>query len=195
MADCDCQLTYNVVEVHFKPLLATGAPNPAAVWYESDNIIDWDFSPEVEAGKKSVLRCGGRVKNTMQEADELTGATLKISMCCEDAEVQHVVAGSVGVILYDSSSPPCAIGYNFPTPAEQVNAFAFELRLYLEEISGSNVTGYKELHFYQCLPSFVSEKGGQQEYTSLDYTIKCTDNPNYTVASPVMTWKMLAAIP
>lgn len=195
MATCDCTIAYEPVEVHFKPLLATGAPNPSAVYYISDNIIDWDFTPEMEEGKKVTLRCGGRVKNTVQGDDTLTGGTLKLSFCCEDPEIQHVVAGSVGMITYDSSSPPCAIGWNAPTAAQQATSFDYEVRVYLKVMSGSNVSKYKELHYYSCKPAFFSEGGGQEEYTKHEVSIKCVENPNYTTAKGVFDWLDKAAIP
>jgi len=196
MATCDCTIVYEPVQVHLHRLLASGAPDPGVGYYISDNIIDWDFAPEIEAGKKSVLRCGGRIKNTMESPDSLTGGTLKLSFCCEDPEIEHILAGSIGTITYDSASPPCAIGYDLPTPTEQASAVDYELRLYLKVVSGSTVTKYKELHFYQCLPAFFNEGGGQEEYATHDVTIKCVDNPNYTApAKSVMHWKTLAAIP
>jgi len=195
MATCDCSIPYEPLQVHFKPLLATGATNPAAVYYISDNIIDWDLAPEIEAGKSLPLRCGGRLKNKLESQDTLTGSTLKLSFCCEDPEIQHVIGGSVGMITYDSSSPPCAIGYDAPTPTQQVSALDYEVRLYLAIVSGSSITKYKELHFYQCLPAFFAEGGGQEEYPKIDVSIKTVDNPNYSPAKPFMTWKTLAAIP
>lgn len=195
MATCDCTLAYEPVAVHFKSLLVTGATNPASVKYLSDNIIDWDYKPEIEEGKKVTLRCGGRVKNTMQSTDSLTGGTLKLSFCCEDPEIQHLIAGSVGMITYDASSPPCAIGYDSPSPAEQVSAVDYIVYLYLKVVSGSSVTKYKELAFWDCKPSFFSEGGGQEEYPSISVDIKCADNPVYSPAKGVMTWKTVAAIP
>lgn len=195
MATCDCSIPYEPLQVHFKPLLATGANNPASVYYISDNIIDWDFAPEIEAGKNLPLRCGGRLKNSLTSSDTLTGGTLKLSFCCEDPEIQHVVGGSVGMITYDSSSPPCAIGYDAPTEAQQASGLDYEIRLYLAIVSGSSVTKYKELHFYQCLPAFFGEGGGQEEYPKIDVTIKCVENPTYSPAKGVMNWKTLVAIP
>lgn len=195
MATCDCSIAYEPVAVHFKSLLASGATNPASVKYLSSNIIDWDFKPEIEDGKKVVLRCGGAVKNTMQENDSLTGGTLKLSFCCEDPEIQHVIAGSVGIITYDSSSPPCAIGYDMPTPAQQASAVPYIVYVYLKVVSGSSTVSYKEVAFWQCLPSYFNEGGGQEEYPSISVDIKCVDNPTYTPAKGVMTWKTVAAIP
>ena len=145
-------------------LLASGAPDPGVGYYISDNIIDWDFAPEIETGKKLPLRCGGRLKNSLTSPDVLTGGTLKLSFCCEDPEIEHIVAGSVGTITYDALSPPCAKGYCEPTPTEQESKVDYEIRLYTKVVSGSTVTKYKELHFYQCLPAFFGEGGGQEEY-------------------------------
>lgn len=198
MADgCDCQVTYEPVQINLRPLLATGAEDVGADWYESDSIIDFDISPEIEAGKKNILRCGGRIKNTMQEADELTGATLKVSFCCQNAEVENIINGSVGTITYDASSPPCATGYEEPTLADQANALPYEVKLYLKEVEGSSTTGYKEIHFWQLLPTFLSEKGAQQDYTIPEFSMKAVENANYGVGTPkpVRSWTMLAAIP
>ena len=195
MATCSCAIVYEPVAVHFKSLLASGAANPASVKYLSDNIIDWDFKKEVEAGKKVVLTCGGRVKNTMQQSDALTGGTLKLTFCCEDPEIEHVVAGSIGMVTYDSSSPPCAIGYNMPTPTEQTSAVDYECWVYCKVVSGSSVTGYKEFHFYDCKPSYFEEGGGQEEYPTITVDINCVDNPNYSPAKGVATKIKIAAIP
>jgi len=196
MADCDCLIVYEPIEVHVKRLSATGGPSTGPEWYISDNIIDWDWTPEIEEGKRSVLRCGGRIKNVMQDSDTLTGGTLKLSFCCEDADLQYTMGGSVGTITYDASSPPCATGYCAPTPDEQDDAYDYELRLYLAIVDGSNVEKYKELHFYQCKPAFFKEGGGQEEYATNEIDIKCVDNPNYTPAAmPVLCWSTTATIP
>jgi len=198
MADgCDCQITYEPVEIWLKPLLATGAEDPAATWYESDSIIDFDITPNIEAGKESILRCGGKIKNVMQEPDELKGAGLKVTFCCQNAEIENIINGSVGTITYDASSPPCAIGYEEPTLADQANALPYEVKLYLREVEGSSTVGYKEIHFWQVLPTFLSESGAQQDYTIPSFDMKCVENANYGVGTPkpVRSWTMLAAIP
>ncbi len=196
MADCDCLIVYEPVEIHFKRLAATGAPSTGPEWYISDNIVDWNWTPEIEEGKRSVLRCGGRIKNVMQGDDSLTGGSLKLSFCCEDAEIQRILAGSVGTITYDSSSPPCATGYCAPTPDEQEDAYDYEIRLYLKIVDGSNTEAYKELHFYQCKPAYIAEGGGQEEYSAQEVTIKCVDNPNYTpTAMGAFCWRKLTVIP
>jgi len=179
MADCDCTILRDPVEIHFRALNTDGSADDAGEWYKSDNIIDWDFAPEIEEGKRDPLRCGGRIKNVFQEDDQLIGGTLKVSLCCEDPEIQYIVAGSVGTITYDESSPPCAIGYDHPTLEEQESAVDYEVRIYLRVVEGSNITGYKRLHFYQCAPTYFSEGGGQQEYPTLDANIKCSGNQNY----------------
>jgi len=198
MADgCDCTLGYDVLEIHLRQLQADGSPNlTPGTWYESDSIIDFDVSPEIEEGKKNVLRCGGGIKNTYQGADLLTGASLKISLCCENPEVEYIINGAVGTITYDSSSPPCAVGYEEPLPSEMVNALPFEAKIYVRVVEGSDTVKYKEIHFYHCLPTFSSEKGGQEEYVTPEYTIKCTDAPSYSPAPmPVRSWAQIAAIP
>lgn len=198
MADgCDCQISYDVIECHLRQLKADGSPNlTPGTWEEFDSIIDFDISPEIEAGKKGVLRCGGRIKNTYQGADELTGATVKVSFCCQNPEIEYIINGAVGTITYDSSSPVCAIGYEEPLPSEQVNALPFEMLLYTREVSGSDTIGYKQIHFYHCSPTFLSEKGAQEEYVTPEFTIKCTDNPNYDPnPMPVRSWAMVATIP
>jgi len=195
MADCDCHVIYEPVEVWVKPLLSTGAEDPAASWYESTAIIDWDASPNIETGKETILRCGGVIKNVMTENDELKSVTLKVTTCCEDGEFEYIINGSTGTRTYDASSPPCCTGYEEPTLAEQANSVPFELKLYLKEVSGSSVVGYKEIHFWQCLPTFLSEGGVQQDYTTPSYTISCVENANYGTAKPVRSWAMLAAIP
>jgi hypothetical protein len=195
MATCDCTIPYEVVAVHFKQLLASGAEDPASVKYLSDNIVDWDYKPEIEEGKKNILRCGGRVKNTMQDTDSLTGGTLKLTFCCEDPEIEHIVAGGVGTVTYDASSPPCATGYDEPTPAQQAAATDYIVWLYLKVVNGSSVTGYKELTFWDCKPAFFAEGGGQEEHPTISVDIKCVDNPNYVPAKGVKTWKRIAAIP
>lgn len=195
MADCDCIVVYEPIEVHVRRLAATGGHADGADWYMSDNIIDWDWSPEVEEGNRAVLRCGGRIKNVMQDDDVLTGGTLKLTFCCEDAELQYVMGGSNGTITYDASSPPCATGYCYPTPDDQEDAYDYEVCVYLSVVDGSNVTGYKELHFYLCKPAFFSEGGGQEEYPTHEVSIKCVDNPQYSPVKGVLCWKKLTTIP
>lgn len=196
MADgCNCQIVYDVVRCDIRELASTGAQVPGLDWIKSDSVISFDLSAEIEAGKKDVLRCGGIIKNTMQTPDSLTGATVKLDFCCQNAEVQYVIEGACGMVVYDSSSPPCAIGYNTPTPAQQALARPFEMRLYMKEISGSSTIGYKEIHFYYCLPSFLEEKGDQEAYATPTYSIKAQDNPNYGTVKGVSEWRMLVAMP
>jgi len=198
MADgCNCQIAYDVIRCDIRELTVAGVSVPGLPWITSDSIVNFDISPEIEAGKKNVLRCGGVIKNTYQAPDELTGASVKVSFCCENAEVEYVINGSTGMIVYDSSSPPCAIKYNEPTPAQQANARPFEMRIFMREVSGSSTTGYKQINFYYCLPTFCSEKGDQEAYATPDYNIKCSDNPSYAagVAKPVRSWEMVVTLP
>jgi len=179
----ECYLAYQPVELWVRALNSDGTVDSSGTWYVSDNIIDWDFAPEIEEGTKQTTRCGGRVKNVMQEDDQMVGGTLKLTLCCEDPEIQYIVGGSVGTVVYDSSSPPVPIGYAEPTLDEQANALDFECRVYVEVINGSNVVGYKRLSFYDCGPAYFSEGGGQQESPTPEVTIKCSENPNYGKSS------------
>jgi hypothetical protein len=179
MPDCDCIVVYEPVEVHLRALEIDGAEDVGNAWYLSDDIVDWDFSPDVEEGQRKVIKCSGRPKLVLYQNDTMLGGTLKLTFCCENGEVDYIVSGSAGEMTFDSSSPPCVIDYRPPTLEEQEDAVPFEAMLYLKEISGSNIIGYKCLHFYKCLPAFASESGAQEEYTQPSYTIRCTENPNY----------------
>ena len=198
MADgCDCVITYEPVQFWVRALASDGAEVPGLDWYKSDSIVDFDISPEIEKGAEKLLRCGGVIKNVMKEPDELKGATLKVTMCCQNAVMEDIINGSVGTVIFDASSPPCAIGYEEPTLAEQANARPFEVELWLKHVEGSSTVGYKMIHFFYALPTFLSEKGTQQDYTMPDFTISCTENANYGVGTPmpVRKWQVYSSIP
>lgn len=179
MTDCDCRIIYEPVEIHLRALASDGAEVPASDWLTLDSIIDFDVSPDLEAGVKKIIKCNGRPKVVIQSTDALIGAEVKLTFCCENAEVDYILGGSCGTVVYDSSSPPCAVSYENPTLAEQQNAVPFEMKIYLKEVLGSDVTGYKELWFFYCLPNFASEKGAQEDYVNPSYSIHCLENRNY----------------
>lgn len=176
---CNCVIAYDVVECHIRALNTDGSEDSGAVWLTSDSIVNFDLTPELETGAKKVIKCKGRIKYTLEQPDTLIGATVKVSFCCQNAEIEYIIGGSCGTMVFDSSSPPCAIGYVEPTHVGYLSAVPFEMKLYLKQILGSSTVGYKELHFYYCNPTFISEKGDQEDYLTPDYTIFCLDNRNY----------------
>lgn len=192
---CDCQILYGVREVHVRALNADGSPNAAGDWYATDCPVEIGLDPEIEEGATTHLKCGDGIKNTVRTDDQLTGMTVKFSMGCRNPEVEFIVAGSVGHVTYDVTSPECAIGFAPPTLAEQADAVPFEMRIYRAEKEGSNDIGFEELHVYQCLPAFVSAGGAQEEYGTQEWTIACVENPNYSSGMPVYEWEIVAAIP
>jgi len=194
--DCDCQLLYGVREVHIRALNADGSANVSGDWYATDCPVEVGLEPEIEEGKTSYMKCGDKIKNTIRTDDQLSGMTVSFSMGCRNPEVEYIVAGSVGTVTYDASSPPCAIGYTPPTLEEQENAVPFEMKIYRAEYEGSNVVGYEEIHLYQCLPSFVTTSGSQEEYSTQEWKIAAVENPNYDVSGkPVYSWQIVNSIP
>jgi hypothetical protein len=174
---------------------ADGKMNAGYDWYASDCPVEVGLDPEVEEGQKSNLKCGDAIKNVVRTDDQLTGMTLKLSMGCRNPEIEFLIAGGVGMVTYDSSSPPCSIGYCPPTLAQQPNAHPFEMRIFRSEKQGSNDVGYEQIHIYQCLPAFVTIGGNQEEYSTQEWTIACVENANYSPAKPVYCWSIVNTIP
>jgi hypothetical protein len=195
--DCDCAIIYGVREAQFRALNDDGSIDAAADWYATDCPVEIGLDPEIEEGATNKLKCGDVIKNSMKGDNQLTGMTIKFSMGCRNPEVEYIIAGSVGTITYDASSPPCAIGYCPPTLAEQSNAVPFEMRFYRSEKEGSNDVGFEEIHVYQCLPSFVTLGGSQEEYGTQEWSISAVENPTYDtgIAKPVYCWEVVASIP
>lgn len=193
--DCDCQILYGVREVQVRRLHADGSPS-AAWWYATDCPVEVGVDPEIEEGATSHLKCGDKIANTIRNDDQLTGVSVTLSLGCRNPEIEYIIAGSVGSITYDASSPPCAVGYCPPTLEEQEDAIPFEMRIYRAEYDGSNVVGYEQLWLYQCLPSFVTTGGNQEEYGTQEWTIACVENQAYEpAAKPVYCWEIVANIP
>jgi hypothetical protein len=185
-----------VREAQFRRLNADGGCHTHGDWYATDCPIEIGLDPEIEEGQKSNLKCGDGIKNTVRTDDQLTGMTVKFSMGCRNPEIEFIIAGSVGTITYDASSPPCAIGYCPPTLAEQENAYPFEMKIYRAEKEGSNDVGFEEIHIYQCLPAFVTIGGSQEEYSTQEWTIAAVENPSYDpIGKPVYCWLIVNAIP
>lgn len=195
--NCDCQILYGVREAQFRALGATGAAGNNTPWYATDCPISIGLDPDIEEGAKVNLKCGDTIKNTVKSDDQLTGMKVAFAMGCRNPEIEFIIAGSVGTVTYDGTSPECAIGYCPPTLAQQVNAVPFEMRIYRSEKEGSNDVGFEEIHLYQCLPSFVTIGGSQEEYGTQEWTISAVENPNYAlnVDKPVYCWTIVAAIP
>ena len=195
--DCDCQVLYGLREAQFRALSTAGASVPAGDWYATDCPVTASVAPEIEEGAKSDLKCGDVIKNSMKADDQLTGVKVDFAMGCRNPLIEFIIAGSVGTVIYDGSSPPCAIGFCPPTLAEQANARPFEMRLYQSEKSGSSDIGYAETWLYQCLPSFVNTGSAQEEYATQEWSISAVENSNYAagVDKPVYCWSVLAAIP
>jgi hypothetical protein len=198
--DCDCQILYGVREVHFRRLKNTGQVESGLSWYATDCPVSIGLDPTIEEGKSVLLKCGDSIKNTVKGDDQLTGMTVKFAMGCRNPEIEDIISGSNGVIIYDGSSPPCAIGWCAPTLADQASAVPFEMRIYVSEKSGSNDVGYEEIHVYQCLPSYPTIGSSQEEYQTQEWTISATENAMYNgggagTEEPVYCWQTKATIP
>lgn len=191
---CDCQILYGVREVQVRALNADGS-HTTGDWTATDCPVEIGLEPDIEEGSKVNLKCGDKIANTMKADDQLTGMTVSFSMGCRNPEFEFVIAGSVGSVTYDATSPECAIGYCPPTLEEQEDAVPFEMRIYRSEKEGSNDVGFEEIHVYQCLPSFVSVGGTQEEYGTQEWSIAAVENPNYGPAKPVYCWTIVDTIP
>ena len=194
---CDCQILYGVREVQFRALTAAGASIPANPWTATDCPVSIGLDPDIEEGAKVNLKCGDGIKNTVKADDQLTGMKISFAMGCRNPEIEYIIAGSVGTVTYDVTSPTCAIGYCTPTLAQQALAVPFEMLIYRSEKEGSNDVGFEEIHLYQCLPAYVTIGGNQEEYGTQEWSISAVENPNYAVGSdmPVYCWAIVAAIP
>lgn len=193
---CDCQILYGVREVQVRALNADGSADTQADWYATDCPVDIGLAPDIEEGAKVLLKCGDKIANTMKADDQLTGMTISFSMGCRNPEMEYIIAGSVGTVTFDGTSPDCAIGFCPPTLSEQETAVPFEMRIYRSEVDGSNVVAYEEVHLYQCLPAFVTTGGSQEEYGTQEWSIAAVENPNYDVdGEPVYCWLIVDAIP
>jgi len=200
--ECDNSVLFKFTDFYVRALAADGKVVTGNEIYKCGCPVDMGLDPELEAGKKAILECGGDVANIIQEPDTLTGMGLKVSLGKVNPELEKILAGNVGTIHYDSASPPCADGFTAPTLAEQANALPFEAWLYEEKREGNNIVGYYEYHLYMCQASFPALKGDQDTYSMPDWTIKCTENTQYDVSEsppgtgkPVYSWVIVAAIP
>lgn len=191
---CDCQVIYGFEEAHFRALNADGSPTEGD-WTATDCPISISLDPEIEEGARSILRCGDNIRNTYQEDDNLTGVSFTFEMGCNNAELEYIIAGSVGTVSFDTSSPECAIGFCVPTTDEQADAVPFEMRVYQKEVDESAVVGYRETHLYFCKPAFPTYSGNQQEYSTPSWSVDALENPNYDGGKGVYCWEILDAIP
>ena len=192
---CDCQILYGVREVHLRALNADGSEDTQGDWTATDCPVEVGLDPEVEEGANSLLKCGDKTANVIKTDDQLTGMSLSLSVGCRNPELEYIIAGSVGTVSFDITTPACAIGFCPPTLAEQANAVPYEMRIYRAEYEGSNIVGFEQIHIYQCLPSYVTVSGSQEEYSSQEWSISAVENPNYGVGMPVYCWEIVAAIP
>ena len=111
-------------------------------------------------------------------------------MGCRNPEVEFIIAGSVGDLVYNEDSPPVAIGYDSPVLEDQADAVPFEMRVYVSQKEGNNDVGFNQISFYQCLPSFVTAGSSQEEFSTQEWSIAAVENPNYDVdESPAGTGK------
>jgi len=201
-AECSNSVLFKFTDFYVRALSAAGKVVTGNPIYKCGCPVDMTLDPEMEAGKKAVLECGGDVANIIQEADTLTGMNLKVTLGKANPELENILGGSVGTVTYDASSPPCSVGYEAPSLAEQANGLPFEAWLYEEKRSGNNIVGYYEYHLYMCLASFPAQKGDQDSYSTPDWSIKATENTQYDVSEspagtgkPVYSWVIVAAIP
>lgn len=195
-ADSDCKMLVGVREVHFRALNADGSADTDGDWYATDCPIEVGFDPEIKEGKSIEQNCGDVLKNEYRTTDQLKGISAKFTMGCHNPEIENIIAGSVGTVTYDESSPPIPVKFTPPTLEEQADALDFEMRVYRANVDGSNEVGFEEYWLYQCKPAFPKIGGNQDEYGTQEWTIAAVENASYEVGGkPVYEWEILAAIP
>jgi len=189
---CDCQVLFGADSIYVKALNADGSPT-VEDFYEFDCPVTVSMAGDIKDGEKFELECGDALKNVIQTADQIIGATIGLTVGCKNAELEFILGGSVGSVTYDLTSPTCAIGYCVPTLAEQAAAVPFELKVYEKEYEQSNIVGYCGWHFYMCLPTYVSDNANQKEYNTPEFEIAAVENTQYNGGKGVYCWKIVAA--
>lgn len=195
--DGDCSTSYGFREAQFRALNSDGSVDEDGEWYATDCPVDFSMDPDITAGKKEELKCGDKLKMTVQPNDQQSGLKVKFSMGCRNPEVENIISGSVGTVEYNGDSPPLAIGFTPPTLEEQEDAYPFEMRIYRALHDGDSVVAFEETHLYYCKPNFAAIAGKQEAFGTIEWELTVVENPVYDLegAKPPYSYTQVEDIP
>ncbi|MBU3195646.1 hypothetical protein KPL26_03075 [Clostridium algidicarnis] len=166
---------YNVVRVEIEEL------DPATMDVKKEaikHVIDCDseigLDPEINEGKKTVLRDAKRILAQAKEEDLLEAINLKLTTVKFQAAVLPIIQG--GILRYDLSEPKKIVGYDAPTMTEGVtNKKYFKLSAYIENYEGENVLNYVKLTFPKCRGKVI-KLDFKKEFFAPEFDVRATEN-------------------
>lgn len=183
---------YNVVRVEIEEL------DPATMDVKADAtkyVIDCDseigLDPEINEGKKTVLRDAKRILAQAKEEDLLEAMNLKLTTVKLPVAALPIIQG--GVLRYDASEPKKIIGYDAPTMAEgATNKKYFRLSAYVENYEGESVINYVKFVFHKCRGKIL-KLDLKKEFFAPEFDVRGTENTK--LKKPCYTFDYVDVLP
>lgn len=166
---------YNVVRVEIEEL------DPATMDVKAEaikHVIDCDseigLDPEINEGKKTVLRDAKRILAQAKEEDLLEAINLKLTTVKFQAKVLPIIQG--GTLRFDATDKDKVVGYDAPTMTEGVtNKKYFKLSAYIENYEGENVLNYVKFTFPKCRGKVI-KLDFKKEFFAPEFDVRATEN-------------------
>lgn len=166
---------YNVVRVEIEEL----DPTTMDVKEGGEKyIIDCDseigLDPQINEGKKTVLRDAKRILAQAAEEDLLEAMNLKLTTVKFPAAVLPIIQG--GTLRYDASEPKKVVGYDAPTMAEgATNKKYIKVSAYVENYEGESVINYVKFTFPKCRGKIL-KLDLKKEFFAPEFDVRATEN-------------------
>lgn len=166
---------YNVVRVEIEELDSVTGDVKAG---SNKHVIDCDseigLDPEINEGKKTVLRDAKRILAQAKEEDLLEAMNLKLTTVKFPAKVLPIIQG--GTLRMDTTNPDKIVGYDAPTMSEGVtNKKYFKLSAYVENYEGESVINYVKFTFPKCRGKLI-KLDLKKEFFAPEFDVRATEN-------------------
>jgi len=179
--------------LRIQTLEADGSDPTTPVHYKMTTPQSIGIETETEEGESAIQRGGDAIVARVQEVDTIVGATLTVRDAKFDIEAHiHLCGGTLieeTILTVDYNT-----GWEMPTIAEQQTRLPVLLEAYIKNFTSSGYQdSYLKYVFGWCIGYSPSTEHNDQEWSSPEITIKCSENG--TQSMPVLTKQFVDSLP
>lgn len=174
-AQIDGDILYNVKRVEIEELdMLTGDIKVAGQKFILSCDSEIGLDPEINEGKKQVLRDATRILAQTKEEDLLESMKLKLTSVKFPVAALPIIQG--GTIRFDATDKLKIVGYDAPTMAEgSKNKKSFRLTAYVENYEGEAVVNYVKFSFWKCKGKPI-KLDFKKDFFAPEFEITATEN-------------------